>query len=277
MSIKPFLVLAASILPALAGTAAAQEPMHPYLDPSNRHALLLGVTSQTADARLSSARGDLRKVELDLDDLGTKDRYNSWMLEYRYRINENWGVAAGAYTFKVDGNRTAQRDFNYDGVEFEAGVSLETELEVDTYILDLMYTAYRGERAELLLGGGLHMFDFSAGIRGTASAGALEGSRESGSDDLLAPLPNVRAQGFYAFTPRISGLATLGWLSANYEDYEGDFIYIHTRLHYRFDNGIGLAAGYQFTDVDVSQRTSRKTTSFDIEFEGPTLQLSYSF
>ena len=277
MPIKPCLALTASFACVGAGTAWAQEPVHPYLDPSNKHIILLGATSQTADATISSARRGKPGVDLDLDDLGTDDRYDSWMAEYRYRFNENWGIAVGAYTFEVDGNRTADRDFDYDGVEFKAGVSLDTELEVDTYIIDLMYTAYRGERAELLLGGGLHMFDFSASIRGSVFVGDQQASRESASDDLLAPLPNLRMQGFYAFTPHLAGLATLGWLSADYEDYEGDFRYLHARLHYGFDNGLGLAVGYQYTDVDVSERTSTKTTSFDIEFSGPSVQLTYAF
>lgn len=263
----------------LAPQAIAQDEayFHPYLDPDNKHAIVAGVTSQTADAKLSATRASLPEVSLDLDDLGMDDRYNSWMLEYRYRINENWGISAGAYTFKVDGNRTAERDFNYDGVEFKAGASLDTELQVDTYILDVMYTAYRGERAELLLGGGLHMFDFSSGIRAAAFIGDIAASGESGSSELLAPLPNLRAYGFYAFTPQLAGLVTTGWLSANYGDYEGDFVYLHGRLHYSFKNGLGIAAGYQLTTVDVSQRTSNKKRSFDIDFDGPTLQLSYGF
>ena len=253
------------------------EPLHPYLHTSNKHAVLLGYTWQSANVELSAQRKSLPKASLDLDDLGTDDTYNSWIVEYRHRFNEKWGLAASAFTFNVDGSRTASRDFNFDGVEFEAGVALDNEIDVDTYIVDLMYTAYRSDRAELLVGGGIHVFDFEAELTGRVFAGELETSRTDASDDLLATLPNLRAQGFYALTPRLGAVATLGWLSANYGDYDGSFTYVHARMFYRLQGGFGVSLGYQFTDIDLEQKKSRGKNEYEIEFDGPTLQLSYSF
>ena len=265
--------LAIAAIPATAQT----EAFHPYLDTGEKHTLMLGYTRQQGDVTLSAQRDPLPETSIDLDDLGTDDAYNSWLVEYRYRINDRWGIVAGAFTFEVDGSRTVSRDFNWEGVEFEAGVSLQTDIEVDTYIVDVLYTAHRSERAELLVGGGLHMFDFSAELTGRVFAGDLEASRSNATDDILAPLPNLRAQGFYAFTPKLGAAATLGWLSANYDDYEGSFVFLHARLLYRFDGGFGLSAGYQFTDIDLEQDKSNGKNEYEIEFDGPTLQLSYSF
>jgi hypothetical protein len=263
---------------SLAAPAVAEpQPFHPYLDTSDKHLLLLGYTRQHADVELSAQRDPLPDASIDLDDLGTDDTYNSWLAEYRYRINERWGVVAGAFTFKVDGSREISRDFNYDGVEFEAGASVETDIEVDTYIVDVLYTAHRSDRAELLVGGGLHMFDFSAELTGRVFAGDLEASRSTASDDILAPLPNLRAQGFYALTPRLGVAATVGWLSANYDDYDGSFTFLHARLLYRFDGGFGISAGYQFTDIELEEKKSNGSNEYNIEFDGPTVQLSYSF
>jgi len=253
------------------------QPFHPYLNSEKKHLLLLGYTWQKADVEVSAQRDPFSEVSLDLDDLGTDDTYNSWLLEYRYRINENWGLVAGAFTFEVDGNRTAQRDFNFDGKEFEAGVALDTSLDVDTYIVDVMYTAYRSDRSEVLVGGGLHMFDFNAEVTGRAFVDELEGSLTNASDDILAPLPNLRAQGFYAFTPRLAGAATLGWLSASVGDFDGDFLFLHARLFYRFQGGFGVSAGYQITDIDLEQDKSNGKNEYNIAFDGPTVQLSYAF
>ena len=273
------LLFCTAVLSALVATAATAQadPLHPYLDTSNKHLLVLGYTWQEANVELSARRNPLPEASIDLDDLGTDDTYNSWFVEYRYRITDNWAMVASAYTFETDGSRTASRDFNFDGVEFEAGAALDTDLEVDTYIFDLMYTAYRGERGEVLVGGGFHMFDLSAEIAGTLSVGDFEVERSEASDEVLAPLPNFRAQGFYAFSPRVAMLATVGWLSANYDDYDGSFLYMHARLHYRFDNGFGVSAGYQFTDIDLERDKSNGKNKYELEFDGPTLLLSYSF
>jgi hypothetical protein len=266
------------LLVTVAATAEAEnESPAPYLDISNKHTLLLGYTRQQADVEFSGQRDPLPEASIDLDDLGTDDSYNSWLAEYRYRLNERWSVGAGAFTFEVDGRRAISRDFNFDGVEFEAGASVETDIEVDTYILDVLYTAYRSERAELLVGGGLHMFDFSAELTGRVFAGDLEASRSNATDDILAPLPNLRVQGLYGITPKLGAAATLGWLSANYDNYDGDFLFLHARLLYRFEGGFGLSAGYQFTDIDVERDRSDGKNEYKIEFDGPTLQLIYTF
>ena len=267
-----------ALLATTATTATAQtEFFHPDLDPGQKHQLLLGFTRQDAKVELSAQRDPLPEASVDLDDLGTDDTYNSWLAEYRYRINDNWTLAAGAFTFEVDGTRTVSRDFNFDGVEFEAGVSLDTDIEVDTYIVDVLYTAYCSERSEVRVGGGLHMFDFNAELTGRVFAGDLEASRSNATDDILAPLPNLRAQGFYAFTPKLGASATMGWLSANYDDYDGSFLYLQARLMYRLEGGLGFSFGYQFTDIELEHDRSNGKSKYEIEFDGPTVQLSYAF
>lgn len=58
---------------------------------------------------------------------------------------------------------------------------------------------------------------------------------------------------------------------------DGEFVCAHGRLHYGWDHGIGVSAGYKFTDIDLSQDKSNGTNSYQLQFSGPTLQLTYSF
>ena len=272
-----FFVPAALLLLPAVGLAQTSAPFHPYLDTSEKHIVMLGATRQNADVELRATRNALPEVGLELDDLGLDDRYNSWMAEYRYRINDRWGIFVGAFTFDVDGRREVTEEFNFEGTVFEAGASLDSELQVDNYIADVMYTAYRSDSAELLLGAGLHAFDLDVALEGRVFVGDLEATRSAADSQLLAPLPNLRAQGFYAITPRLGAAATVGWLSANYDDWDGDFLYLHARLHYRLKAGFGISAGYQFTDIDLTEEKSRGENEYDIRFDGPTVQLSYSF
>ena len=66
-----------------------------------------------------------------------------------------------AYQFEHDGARAISRDFNFEGREFQVGTFLNTEISINTYIVDLMYQVYDSERAEVLVGGGVHAFDMN--------------------------------------------------------------------------------------------------------------------
>ena len=167
----------------------AQNASHPYFHSDSRHVLTMGATWQDADAELAATRGRLPGATLALDDLGLSNDDTSWMAEYRYRINDRWSLSVGAFTFEVDGSREVSRDFNFDGVEFEAGAALDTELGVDTYIVDLMYSVYRGQRSAIMLGGGLHAFDLDAELSARVFIGEGERSVRNAGSSILAPLP----------------------------------------------------------------------------------------
>ena len=265
----------ATIIIASAGVQVQAEPLHPLL--SAKHTFVLGAYRQKADAEFFADPDRVGKANINLGDLGVEDTDTSYLLEYRYRLNEKWLFSIGTYRFRTDGKIEAKRNFMYDGVEFEAGARLDTKLDVDTYMLEALYSVYKTDRAEILLGGGLHMFDFSAAISGKVAVGDQERSGSRASSDILAPLPNFRAQGLYAFSPKWALVTTLGWLSANYEDYDGSFAYIHARTMYRFSERFGVGIGYQYVDVDLTQDRQRGEVGFDIQFDGPAVYLGYSF
>ena len=268
-------VPAAVILLLSAGLTAQAEPIHPQL--SSKHNIILGVYEQTADAKFYANPDEIGKATIDLGDLGIDDTDFSYLLEYRYRLNEKWLFSIGTFQFGTTGTLEGKRDFVFDGVEFEAGANLDTTLDVDTYMIEAMYSVYKSDRAEILLGAGLHMFDFSASIDSRVFVGEQERAGSSASDDILAPLPNLRAQGFYALSPKWGLAVTLGWLSAKYEDYDGSFAYLHARTMYRFTERFGVGVGYQYIDADLSHDRDKGEIGFEIQFDGPAAYLAYSF
>ena len=262
-------LLSCAVLPAQA------ESLHPQLD--TKHMIVLGGFRQSVDGEFYAQVDGRDKQSIELNDLDVDDTQTTFMAEYRYRLNEKWLFAVGAFQFDSTGKREAAREFEYDGVVFEAGASLETNLQIDTYMVEALYSVYKTDRAEILVGGGLHMFDFSASIKAKVFVGDQERTGSEGSDDILAPLPNLRAQGFYALTSKWALAGSIGWLSANYEDYEGSFSYLHVRTTYRFTERFGAGLGHQYVDVDVVHDRDHGETGFDVQFSGPTAYLSYSF
>ena len=250
--------------------------LHPYFD--RRHTLSLGVTRQTADSELRASVPRLPEITVDLSDLGVDDTDESWLAEYRWRFSSRWSLVLAAYRFGSEGSRDTQRDFNFDGVEFEAGVALDTYIDIDTYIVDLLYAVHRSDKTEVLVGGGLHAFDLAIGIDTRAFAGDRERSDARADEEVLAPLPNLRAQAFHAFDSRWGVGLTAGWLSASYEDYSGGFGFIHLRGSYRFSKRFGVQLGYQFTHIDLTiERSNNRELELNVDMQGPTLLLAYNF
>ena len=98
-------------------------------------------------------------------------------------------------------------------------------------------------------------------------------------DEFVAPLPNLRLQGFYAFTPHFAFSGSLGWLSVDIDEWDGDFRYYSADLSYRLGERFQVFLGYQHTDMDATrtQRRAARRSSYEIEFSGPSIHIGYGF
>lgn len=264
-------------LVALAVTPVAlAEQQHQYL--TKDHFVYAGVFDQGSSATLMAQRGDFEPIKIDFTNVGLAEDYTSWMLEYHFRLSERWRISAAAYRFTQGAGKTLETAFNFDGVEYEVGVDVRSKINVDTYILDAMYTVYQDSNAEISVGAGIHALDSSLRISAVADInGQPIAESERASASVLAPLPNLRASGFYAFNEDWSVWATVGWLSANIDNIEGSFEYAHLRGQYQITDGLGLSLGYQYVGVDVQENRERGTNLFDLEFTGLTAAVSYAF
>lgn len=242
-----------------------------------KHVFSAGFTRQSTDATIGAAADGLAPIEITLDDLGIDDQDSSYYFEYRYRLKPRWSLFAGAYSFSGKGGRTSSRDFTYDGVEFTAGSELVADFSVDAYIFDVLYSVYRSDTLEIMLGGGVHTLDLGVDIGGQVFVGDQSTDFRQAGTTLLAPVPNFRGSATWAFSENFGMSFVGGWLSANVDDYEGSFSYAHLRAHYRMKRGFGAALGYQITDVDVTEKRTRGDLLYNIQLDGPTLTLTYSF
>jgi len=250
---------------------------HPQM--GAKHTFMVGAYWQEADAEFYADvdAQQIPKTKIDLGDLGIKKDDTSAMAEYRFRYSDKWLFSLGGYIFRTDGSIESNKTFEYNGVEFEAGAQIESKLKVKTYIADILYKVYGSEKATIFVGGGLHVAKIETELETRVFVGDKEQTGVSGGDDILAPLPNLRMQGMYAFSPKWALTGTVGWLSLNYDDYEGSFSYIHARLGYSITEHFGVAAGYQLLNMDYSVQRKHGEAGIDIEFSGPTVQLAYRF
>lgn len=242
-----------------------------------KHVIFAGTTRQSVNAIIGATAEGFDPVSLELKDLGVDNRDTSYYVEYRYRFKPKWEVLAGAYNFSGSGGSVSERDFNYGGIEFSTGSEIETELDIDAYIVDVMYTLSKSESYEFMLGGGIHALDLGAAIGGQVFVGDTVGEFRQSSATILAPVPNIRSSFVWAPTKRLALSVVGGWLSANIDNYEGDFIYAHLRANFQITDHFGIALGYQRTEVDITETRENSVVSFDVILNGPTLAVSYAF
>jgi hypothetical protein len=128
-----------------------------------------------------------------------------------------------------------------------------------------------------MIGGGLHALDMSAGLAARINIDDQEATGSGSGTTLLAPVPNVRFSGTWVLSRRFALQATGGWLSANIDDFSGDFRYGHLRLAYGITDRASLALGYQRTDIDVTEDRPRSEVNYDVRLDGFTLTFAYAF
>jgi hypothetical protein len=242
------------------------------------HRFRLGAYEQDIDVTGGVTAPGFPEVEVDFDKvLGLEDSSTTLLLDYQWRFKEKWALQAFYSQMEAEGKKLATKDFNYDGIDYTAGIRLDTEFNLDTYLVAVNYSWLRDDKKEVGLGLGLHAFDIDTTIAaGIGIDGeVLEGTRSN--TQLTAPLPNIRAYGTYMITPKWEVSATGGWLSFSYDDYDGGYLFLTAFTEYRFTEHFGVGLSYQAAEIDVTHEDNKGKQQFDIELYGPSIYLTYGF
>ncbi len=267
--IRPLLTLAAVVL---AAAASASEDSLPY----TKHHFSAGIAFTGVEPEVTAARHGGDGVAVDFGSLGVEEDDLNYFLEYRWRFSPKWALILATSKFDGTGVSSVRESFEFDDITFDAGADVRGTLGVDVYLADVLYRVHRTERSEFMIGGGVHALDMAASLQARAFVNDEEATLDRGNATLLAPVPNLRFSYLYA-TPHWGLTMIGGWLSANVDDYSGDFFYGHLRGHYRFADNWAASLGYQYTDVDVERSRNLGTVRFDMVIKGPTLTVSWGF
>jgi hypothetical protein len=242
------------------------------------HRFRLGAYEQDIDVTGGVTANGFPEVEVDFDKvLGLEESSTTLFFSYQWRFKEKWSLQAFYSQMEAEGKKLATRDFNYDGVDYTAGVRLDTDFNLDTYLLAVNYSWLRDDKKEIGVGFGLHAFDIDTTIAAAIGVDGVERQGARNNNQLTAPLPNLRAYGTYMITPKWEVSAALGWLSFDYEDYDGGYLFLTAYTEYRFTDRFGIGLSYQAAEIDVTHEDSQSKEEFDIELYGPSIYLTYGF
>ena len=256
---------------------AAGGSLNPILD--DKFTFRAGASWLKADGTFSSTIDGEPTDSLNTGDLDVDDPDTSPAFSFRWRFTDRWRL-----TFDylgIDNDGSIQQNFNdleFGNISASGFLAVDTKLETDFYIAQVGYSFLKNERAELGIGGGVHVVDFdtklkvSGGITGIGS-----GSVQSDSVDLTAPLPNILGFGTYAFTPKLSVDGSVGWFSLDYSDYSGSLVALTANLEYRVTRHFGVGVGYNYFDMDLTIDKSRRKDKYEIDYKGPVVYVSAGF
>lgn len=243
--------------------------------------LSTGILFHQADAAFGATLDNNRVVDLRLPDLGVNNDKKVFWAELSWRISRRWNWDLTYTSFAGNGFIEARRSGNFGEIEFDAGASLSSSLDVDVAITDINYSIVDTDRARLGIGGGFHVTSVDFGLLATVDVmtegGGFEQVGRSRTMDILAPLPTLSLTGGYRLLDNVHLSADVGYLSLNVDKYDGGIFSVRTQVEWRPWRHIGIGAGYQLVDLDLDVDKGRIEERYRLELSGPTLFLTYGF
>ena len=255
---------------------AAGGAINPILD--DRFTFRLGATYMDADGTFSSTIKGEPTDKLSTDDLGIDDGNTNPYFGFRWRFADRWRLTFNYFGLDNDGG--VRQDFDeliFGDINAKGFLAVDANLQTDFYVTQVGYSFLKNERAELGVGAGLHIVDFSTRLKVSGEINGKSGSVQSDTADLTVPLPNILGFGTYAFTPRLSLDGSIGWFGLDYDDYSGNLVSLTANLEYRLTDHFGIGVGYNYIDMDLDIEQSSRTDTYDLEYQGPVLYVSAGF
>jgi opacity protein-like surface antigen len=274
MKLRLFALLFGSVLSG--AVLAAGNSLNPVLD--DKFTFKLGASWLKADGSFSSTREGDPTEKLTTSDLGVDDTETNAAFSARWRFTERWRLTFDYFGLDVNGNvREDFDDLDFGDIEASGFLAVDTKFKTDFYIAQVGYSLLKNERAELGIGGGVHVVRFDTKLKVSAGINNASGSVQSDSVDLTAPLPNVLGYGTYAFTPKLSLDGSVGWFGLSYSDYDGNLLTLAANLDYRLTDHFGVGVGYNYINMDLTINKSNRKDKYDIDYKGPVLYVTASF
>lgn len=150
--------------------------------------------------------------------------------------------------------------------------SIDASLGIDTYIFAVDYAIHQSDSTEWGVGAGLHALDLDVSFDATLNSLTIGATEQ----DLLAPLPNVRAYFMHAFSDKWLIGGAIGWLGASVDDYDGELLIARAYTKYRINDNWSVGLEAQMVDIDLEIIGSNSTEEYNIELPGAGLTLTYS-
>ncbi len=275
---KLSLGLISGLLLAQTATAATYSGIHPLQ--SDPFVLSIGSfwanINSGADLAKKGTASNGRDIDFENDlNFDNTDTLPAFLLNWR--ISNRSRISAEYLTVGQGNSGKANRTLNWDGVQYEAGVKVKTNLDLDVGRLFYGYSLIKDDNKEFGLGLGLHYLSIDSAISGEASVNGVPVGRQKHGFDDWAILPNLGVYGNYAFSSKWLVKARVDWISANIGDYNGALWNTEAAIQYQALDNVGVGLSYRYLSFDIEANKSNKSWAIDLDYSGPLLFVTVNF
>lgn len=220
---------------------------------------------------------------IDTDNtLGLKEETNVFRLDGYYRFNEKHSIDFSYFRVKSNGERTTNREFDWNDYTIGANASVQSYFNMSVYKLNYGYSFYHNEKVELMLTAGLHMTSIDLGLSAqgtiTDNNGNVIASLNNESESTTLPLPVFGFKGEYTIINDALFVSFKTEVFAlKFEDYSGSLATNTLQFDYRFYKGYGIGIGYNVNNIKVEHEGSGTQYKVENNLAGAMLNLSYTY
>ena len=191
-------VWALSLIVALPATA--QTPTRNHLHDKFQAFGSLSAVSFTTKIRVDSDEGEGTEVDVE-DDLGASNTIAQPRLGLRWNMSRRNSLEFAYLLARRDGERTLERDIEYNGETYDAGLLVRTKFDSDLATLTWRYSFHSSEKSRIGATLGLGAILFRTGLDGYLTVNDQTAS-VSTARDLTAPVGGVGGFGQWLLSPK---------------------------------------------------------------------------
>ncbi len=257
-------------------SAASFSGIHPLQ--SDPWVLSVGAFRATTNSQAELSNKSSQGTDIDFEDdfnFDDTDTLPAFLLNWR--VTNKQRVSFEYFTMGQNNSGKAGRTIIWDGVEYDVGVKIKSNMDLDVGRFFYGYSLIKDDKKEFGLGLGLHYLGVDTAIAGEAKIiGIPVGRVKRGFDD-WAVLPNLGAYGNYAFSPKWIVKGRVDWISANIGDYDGTLWNTEAAVQYQMFKNVGVGLAYRYLSFDIAADKSSKSWAIDLDYSGPLLFVTANF
>lgn len=190
---------------------------------------------------------------------------------FHWRFGEKWSVAFQYFDQKLSSTSVLDQDVQWGDSVLQAGSSVTAGTFNDVYRIFFGRKFMEGDNYKFGAGLGAHYMEIGAFASGEFFIdGDSTGTRRE-SVDAAAPLPNIGAWYYYAWSRRWAGHARLDWLSANVDEYSGSLVNAAAGISFQATRHFAIGLDYNYFDLNVDVDSGNWNGSADLKRSGPFL------
>jgi len=195
---------------------------------------------------------DVGDNEINMEEiLGLSENTSVLRLNGYWRFAKKHRLNFGYYRLKRDASAVFQDSLVIGGETWPVGALVASELTLDFYQINYLYSFIQGEKWEIAGSIGGYWVKADVELLLAASIGPIGKGQLYTSEDVQGPLPLIGLVFDYYIAPKWLATVKGGYFQLSIGDLDGKLANIGASVEYQFTKYFGLGLGYDYFKIEV--------------------------